>query len=35
MPLKDNVVVVVDGKTYDIQETIRQIWRIPYYFSIY
>lgn len=25
MPLKDNVVVVVDGKVYDVQETIRQI----------
>ena len=25
MPFKDNVVVVVDGKVYDIQKTIRQI----------
>ncbi len=25
MPLKDNVVVIVDGKVYDSQEIIRQI----------
>ena len=25
MPLRDNVVVVVDGKIYDIQATIRKI----------
>ncbi len=25
MPLKENVVVVVDGKVYDVQKTIRQI----------